>query len=105
MPAESLNQLYAAKEALRAKRGEISANELGEAARQMYDNMSEEQIRHFAETDPKSLPRKVKKEWLEIGTDVEIILDGRKYLLEKGDRIFVENDDGFDIIPRQRNKC
>jgi hypothetical protein len=59
MPAESKKQRKAAGMALAAKRGEISPNELMGAAKQMYESMSEEQLRDFAKTEEKKLPEKV----------------------------------------------
>jgi len=47
--------------ALAAKRGEISPEELKGAARQMYESMTEEQLREFAKTKEKGLPEKVVK--------------------------------------------
>ena len=48
----------AAGVALAAKRGERSRSSLKGAAKQMSDSMSEDQLKDFAKTKPKSLPRK-----------------------------------------------
>jgi len=48
MPAASEKQRKAAGLALAAKRGEVAVSSLGGVARQMYDSMSEEQLRDFA---------------------------------------------------------
>jgi len=62
MPAESKQQQKAAAMALAAKRGEIDPGSLYGAAKQMYNSMSAKQLRHFAKTKRKGLPRK-KNEW------------------------------------------
>lgn len=56
MPAKSKAQQMAAGAALAAKRGEVKVNELGEAARSMYESMSEAQLRDFAATERKGKP-------------------------------------------------
>ncbi|MDD3427742.1 MAG: DUF3008 family protein [Caldisericia bacterium] len=48
MPAKSEDQRKAAGAALAAKRGKLSPGELRGAAKQMYEGMSEEQLRHYA---------------------------------------------------------
>jgi hypothetical protein len=48
MPAKSKRQRGAAGMALAAKRGNISPKELKGAAKQMYESMSEKQLRDFA---------------------------------------------------------
>jgi hypothetical protein len=48
MPAESEEQRKAAGMALAAKRGEVDPKTLQGAAKQMYDSMSEDQLRDFA---------------------------------------------------------
>jgi len=48
MPAKSKRQRSAAGMALAAKRGDISPKELKGAAKQMYESMSEKQLRDFA---------------------------------------------------------
>ena len=62
MPAVSKQQQKAAGMALAAKRGEMSSEDLTGAAKEMYDDMTEEQLRHFAKTSTKNLPKKIKKE-------------------------------------------
>lgn len=64
----SINQQQAAGAALGAKRGETDPSELKGAAREMYDSMTEKQLRDFAKTEHKGLPEKVKEE-MECGSD------------------------------------
>jgi Protein of unknwon function (DUF3008) len=58
MPARSKKQQMAAGAALAAKRGERSKQSLKGASRQMVESMSERQLRDFAHTKRKGLPRK-----------------------------------------------
>jgi hypothetical protein len=58
MPARSKKQQMAAGAALAAKRGERSKQSLKGASRQMAESMSERQLREFAHTRRKGLPRK-----------------------------------------------
>lgn len=58
MPAKSKKQQMAAGAALAAKRGERSKSSLKGASRQMAKSMSENQLRDFAKTKRKRLPRK-----------------------------------------------
>lgn len=58
MPARSKKQQMAAGAALAAKRGERSKSSLKGASRQMVESMSERQLREFARTKRRSLPRK-----------------------------------------------
>ncbi len=58
MPARSKKQQMAAGAALAAKRGERSKASLQGASRQMVESMSEQQLREFAKTKRKGLPRK-----------------------------------------------
>jgi uncharacterized protein DUF3008 len=58
MPARSKKQQMAAGAALAAKRGERSTQSLKGASRQMVESMSERQLRDFAHTKRKGLPRK-----------------------------------------------
>jgi hypothetical protein len=60
MPARSKKQQMAAGAALAAKRGERSKQSLKGASRQMVESMSERQLRDFAHTKRKGLPRKRK---------------------------------------------
>jgi hypothetical protein len=62
MPAVSENQQQAAGAALSAKRGETEPSALVGAAKEMYKTMTEEQLRHLAETPTAGLPEKVEKE-------------------------------------------
>ena len=48
MPAESEEQRKAAGMALAAKRGKIPKSQLKGASLQMYEDMSEEQLTHYA---------------------------------------------------------
>jgi len=61
MPAKSKQQQKAAGMALAAKRGEIPVSKLRGSAKQMYKSMSVRQLREFAETKRKSLPKKKRK--------------------------------------------
>ena len=58
MPARSKKQQMAAGAALAAKRGKRSKSSLKGASRQMASSMSEKQLRDFAKTKRKKLPRK-----------------------------------------------
>jgi len=58
MPARSKKQQMAAGAALAAKRGERAKQSLKGASRQMVESMSEQQLREFAHTRRKGLPRK-----------------------------------------------
>lgn len=58
MPARSKKQQMAAGAALAAKRGERSKAGLKGASREMVDSMSERQLREFASTNRRGLPRK-----------------------------------------------
>jgi DNA-binding protein Fis len=62
MPAKSKSQQQAAGAALAAKRGETSPSSLKGSSKEMYDSMSEDELRKFAKTKHKNLPKKVKKE-------------------------------------------
>jgi len=59
MPAKSKAQQNAAGAALSAKRGETKKSDLQGAARDMYDSMSEQQLKDFAESDRKGKPEHV----------------------------------------------
>jgi hypothetical protein len=58
MPATSKAQQRAAAMALAAKRGEIPASKLKGAARQMYESMTVAQLREYAATRRKGLPKR-----------------------------------------------
>jgi hypothetical protein len=58
MPARSKKQQMAAGAALAAKRGKRSKASLKGASREMVDSMSERQLREFASTKRRGLPRK-----------------------------------------------
>jgi hypothetical protein len=58
MPAKSKKQQMAAGAALAAKRGERSKASLKGASRQMAKSMTAKQLKEFASTKRKSLPRK-----------------------------------------------
>ena len=58
MPARSKKQQMAAGAALAAKRGERSKASHKGATREMVDSMSERQLREFASTKRRGLPRK-----------------------------------------------
>jgi hypothetical protein len=58
MPSKSQAQQRAAGAALSAKRGEIPVSRLRGAALKMYESMSERQLRDFAKTKRKRLPKK-----------------------------------------------
>jgi hypothetical protein len=61
MPAKSKKQQMAAGAALSAKRGKRGKASLKGASRDMYDSMSQEQLREVAKTKRKKLPTKKKK--------------------------------------------
>ena len=56
MPAKSKSQQKAAGAALAAKKGETSPSRLKGASHQMFDSMSEKQLKEFAHTQQKGLP-------------------------------------------------
>ncbi|HYJ05592.1 MAG TPA: DUF3008 family protein [Chthoniobacterales bacterium] len=58
MPAKSKKQQMAAGAALAAKRGEIKKSSLKGASKQMARSMSKKQLKEFASTKRKNLPRK-----------------------------------------------
>lgn len=60
MPAKSKKQQMAAGAALAAKRGEMPKSKLRGASKQMAKSMSESELRDFAKTKRKKLPRKKK---------------------------------------------
>jgi len=61
MSAKSKAQQKAAGAALSAKRGEIGVGALKGAAKEMYDDMTETQLKDFAETRRKGLPEHKKE--------------------------------------------
>jgi len=61
MPAESKKQQMAAGMALAAKEGKMDPSELKGAAKQMYDSMTVEQLREYAQTKHTNLPEKKKE--------------------------------------------
>ena len=60
--AKSEIQQQAAAAALAAKRGEKPVSDLGDAAKQMYDGMSEKDLEDFAKTSHKGIPHKVEED-------------------------------------------
>jgi hypothetical protein len=58
MPAKSKKQQMAAGAALSAKRGERSKSSLKGASREMLKSMSEKELKDFASTKRKNLPRR-----------------------------------------------
>jgi hypothetical protein len=62
MPARSKVQQAAAGLAYAAKKGEVPVHMLTGAARQMYNSMSTKQLKEFASTKRKGLPKRKKKE-------------------------------------------
>jgi Protein of unknwon function (DUF3008) len=61
MPAKSKKQQMAAGAALAAKRGKRSKSSLKGASRGMYKSMSKKELREFAKTKRKRLPRKKRR--------------------------------------------
>jgi len=61
MPATSKAQQAAAGMALAAKRGEMDPSELKGAAKEMYDSMSEDQLKDFAKGSTKGKPDHVEE--------------------------------------------
>ncbi|WP_424983148.1 DUF3008 family protein [Maritalea sp. S77] len=59
MPAKSKAQQKAAGMALAAKRGDMNVSGLEGAAKEMYDSMSENELREFAETEHGDKPEHV----------------------------------------------
>ncbi len=60
MPAKSKQQQKAAGAALSAKRGDTPKSKLKGASKDMYESMSKDQLKDFAETKRKNLPKKKK---------------------------------------------
>lgn len=60
MPAKSKQQQKAAGAALSAKRGDTPKSRLKGASKEMYESMSKDQLKDFAETKRKNLPKKKK---------------------------------------------
>ncbi len=60
MPAKSKQQQKAAGAALSAKRGDTPKSKLKGASKEMYESMSKDQLKDFAETKRKNLPKKKK---------------------------------------------
>jgi hypothetical protein len=58
MPAKSKKQQMAAGAALAAKRGEIKKSSLKGASKEMAKSMSKKQLKDFASTKRKNLPKK-----------------------------------------------
>lgn len=86
MPAKSKAQQSAAAIALAAKRGERSISGLKGASKQMYEDMTEEELEDFASTKREGLPESV-SESLTVTEPTQVVLDGQNYLLECGDKI------------------
>jgi len=61
MPAKSKKQQRAAGAALAAKRGKRPKSALKGASRGMYKSMTKKQLREFAKTKRKRLPRKKRR--------------------------------------------
>jgi hypothetical protein len=61
MPAKSKKQQMAAGAALAAKRRKRSKSSLKGASRGMYKSMTKKQLREFAKTKRKRLPRKKRR--------------------------------------------
>lgn len=57
-PAVSQDQQSAAGLALSAKRGKVSPDTLTGAAKYMFGSMTEEELKDYAETNKKRLPKK-----------------------------------------------
>ena len=58
MPAKSEAQQKAAGAALAAKRGEIKVPELQGASKEMYETMTEKELKEFASTSHDGIPDK-----------------------------------------------
>lgn len=54
--AQSKSQQKGAGAALAAKRGEQKVSDLGDAAKQMYESMSEDELEEMASAERKNLP-------------------------------------------------
>lgn len=61
MPARSKKQQMAAGAALAAKRGENKKRELTGASKQMYESMTQKELRELAHTRRKDLPMQKEK--------------------------------------------
>jgi hypothetical protein len=58
MKAKSQNQQQAAGAALAAKRGEIEKDDLKGASKNMYENMTEDELEEMASVSHEKLPEK-----------------------------------------------
>ena len=58
MPAKSKQQQKAAGAALSAKRGDTPKSKLKGASKEMYESMTKGELKDFAETKRKNLPKK-----------------------------------------------
>ncbi len=61
MPAKSKAQQKAAGAALAAKRGDMKKSELKGSSKNMYESMSEKELKEFASTSRSDKPNKVAK--------------------------------------------
>lgn len=61
MPAQSKAQQAAAGIALAARKRKVPVSRLQGAAKDMYESMSEEELRKIAHTGTSRLPKKVKR--------------------------------------------
>lgn len=61
MPAKSKAQQKAAGAALSAKRGDTKVNSLRGASREMYESMSEKELKEFAQGREKGKPEHVRR--------------------------------------------
>lgn len=84
MPATSEKQATAAKIALAAKKGKIPKSKLKGASKQMAKGMNKKQLKHFTKVEGGC----DLKEFV-ISQNTKVVLDGKVYLLEKGDKIVI----------------
>jgi len=95
MPAKSEKQAVAARIAKAVKQGKAKAKP-GSASAKMAKGMTEKQLSHYTKS-PKG-GEDAKTESLTVAQDVEVVLDGNRYLLEVGDVLMVEKKiDGREV--------
>src|SRR5438067_6614736 len=95
MPAKSKKQQMAAGAALAAKRGEIKKSKLKGASKQMAKSMSKKQLKEFASTKRKKLPKKKKSN--SAGGRGEQLAD---FIVRGLRKVFVELPDSMEVLGR-----
>lgn len=95
MPSVSKSQQQAAGMALAAKRGQMMPSQLTGSAKEMYDSMTEDQLKDFSKTKHDGLPEKVTE------GEIPSAPEELKKLIDKYDRSQIEM--GMDV-EQEHNK-